>query len=172
MSTFGRHNATGRSSGKLDAKERMLTGPPSGKGQAWIFLPCDLLASDAWRGMSHHCRKFIDFLMIEHCNHAGRENGNLQATYDQLATTGLARKRVAKAIREAEDRGLVEVTKRGGLYGVKAHRTTSRYRLTWIGTLQPASKATNEWQRFKRKINSPHPHVGTVQRAIKQRKAA
>jgi hypothetical protein len=116
--------------------------------------------------MSHHCRKFIDFLMIEHCDHAGRENGNLQATYGQLADAGLARKRVAKAIREAEGRGLLEVTKRGGLYGAKAHRTTSRYRLTWIGTLEPASKATNEWKRCKRKINSPHPHVGTVQRTI------
>jgi hypothetical protein len=170
MSKFGRNNATGRSSGKLDAQERKLMGPPP--NVPWVYIPRDLLMSDAWRGMSVHCRKFIDFLMIEHCNHAGRENGKLQATYDQLSASGLARKRIASAIREAVDRGLVDVTRRGGLYGAVAHRTTSRYRLTWIGTLVPACGPTNEWQRFKRKTNSPHPPVGTVRTTNIQRKVA
>lgn len=145
-------------------------GPPP--DVPWIFIPRDLLQSDAWRGMSHHCRKFIDFLMIEHCNHAGRENGNLQATYDQLTSAGLTRKRISGAIREAERRGLVEVMKRGGLFGVNAHRSTSRYRLTWIGTVDPPCKATNEWQRFKRKIVFPGPPVGTVQFSFRRQKAA
>jgi len=170
MSTFGRADATGRSSGKLTAQERKLTGPPP--DEPWAWLRRDLLRSDAWRGMSHHCRKFVDFLMIEHCNHAGRENGRLQATYDQLSAAGMARKRISKAIREAEERGLVEVTQRGGLYGADQHRTTSRYRLTWIGTVVPRCNATNEWLRFKRKSISPHPHVGTVQIQSTQRKAA
>ena len=170
MSKFGRANATGRSSGKLAAQDRKLLGPPPGK--PWTWLPCDLMASDAWRGMSYPCRRLIDFLMIEHCNHAGRENGNLQATYEQLSRNGISRKRIAGAIREAVERGLVEVTQRGGLYGLNSNRTTSRYRLTWIGTLQPACTATNEWQRFKRKKISPRPHVGTVQVPLKQREVA
>lgn len=170
MPTFGRPDATGRSSGKLAAQDRKLIGPPPGK--PWTWLPRELLDSDAWRGMSYPCRRLIDFFMIEHCNHAGLENGKLQATYDQLSRRGISRKRIAGAIREAVDRGLVVVMQRGGLYGLNSQRTTSRYRLTWIGTLHPPCTATNEWRRFKRKTISPPPHVGTVPVRSKQREVA
>ena len=169
MSTFGRANATGRSSGKLSAQDRKLIGPPP--NQPWTWLPRALMQSEAWRGMSYPCRRFIDFLMIEHCNHAGLENGHLQATYYQLSSQGISRKRIASAIREAVDRGLVEVTRRGGLYGLESRRTTSRYRLTWVGTLKPACTATNEWLGFKSKTKSPSPQMGTVCTGPKQRKA-
>ena len=170
MSTFGRANATGRSSGKLDAAESKRLKPPP--GSSWTWLTRDLLESPAWRGMSIHCRRFIDFLMIDHCSHAGRENGRLQATYDQLARSSISRKRIAAAIQEAVERGLVEVTRRGGLYGAECRRTPSLYRLTWIGTVNPAGRATNEWQRFKPKKISPRPHVGTVRVPLKQREVA
>lgn len=161
MSNFGRANATGRSSGKLISAERKLLAPPA--GEPWTWLSRRLLESDAWRGMSLHCRKFIDFLLVEHCTHAGRENSKLQATYDQLVRWGIPRKRIARAIREAAERGLVEVTRRGGLYGADSHRTTSLYRLTWIGSLAPSTKPTNQWRRYKRKTISPVPRAGTVE---------
>lgn len=122
--------------------------------------------------MSIHCRRFIEFLLIEHCNHAGRENGHLQATYDQLVEWGLPRKRIADAIREAVKRGLVKVTRQGGLYGVENRRTPSLYRLTWIGTLNPANKPTNEWKRFSSEKISRRPHGGTVEASKKAREAA
>lgn len=65
-----------------------------------------------------------------------------------------------------------KVTRRGGLFGVEAHRTPSRYRLTWIGTIKPACRPTNEWKRFRQKIKSPHPHVGTEETASTQQKVA
>lgn len=115
---FGKADKTGRSSGKLERAERKLLGPPV--GAAWVWLPAELLASDAWRGASIHCRRLLDFLWIENCNHAGRENGRLQATYNQLERFGLQRRRIKGAIEEAARRGLVEVTRKGGLYGIEA----------------------------------------------------
>jgi hypothetical protein len=143
-----------------------------GKANAWAWLPRDLLASEAWRSMSIHCRRFIDFLMIDHCAHAGRENGRLQATYNQLVRFGISRRHIARAIRETTDRGLVRVTRAGGLFGVESRRTPSLYRLTWIGTAYPAAQPTNEWRRYQREKISRHPHGGTAAEAIKCRKVA
>ena len=170
MPTFSRHDKTGRSTGKLMRKEGRLISPP--KGESWIWLPLELLRSDAWQGMSIHCRKFLDFLCVEHCNHAGLQNGGLQATYDQLAKAGLSRKRISNAIREADARGLVRVMRQGGLYGLDARRTTSLYRLTWIGTITPQGYATNEWKKFVKKKKFRVPHVGTVQKPEKRREVA
>jgi len=169
MSNFGRHNATGRSSGKLSKAERKYIGPPD--GEPWAFMPRALLMSDAWRGMTSHCRKLIDFLLVDHANNAGRENGRLQATYNQLVVAGLGRKHISRAIREAENRGLIEVMVTGGLFGADARKTASRYRLTWIGTLNPHTQRTNEWKRFK-KNRSRGPKGGTVDRPHQQRMAA
>ena len=118
MASFGKPNATGRSSGKLDARERKKLGPQQGDAP-WVHLTCELLSSAAWREASIHCRRFVDYLMIEQGNHSGRENGRLQATYNQLVAFGIPRKRISGAIREAVERGLVEVTRKGGLYGVE-----------------------------------------------------
>jgi len=126
----------------------------------------------AWRGASIRCRRFIDFLMVEQGNHAGRENGKLRATYDQLSKWGIPRKRIAAAIREASERGLVEVTTRGGLFGPESRRTPSRYRLTWIGTLDPSRYATNEWKRFSCKRISRDPSEDTAQTVKKHRVVA
>jgi hypothetical protein len=152
MAAFGKPDRTGRSSGKLDRAERKLLGPPG--GVPWVWLTRELLASDAWRTMSPHCRRFVDFLLVEHCNHAGRENGRLRATYDQLEQLGLRRKRIRAAINEAVHRGLVEVTMKGGIFGIESKRTTSRYRLTWLGCLNPQREPTNNWRHYQNGIRS------------------
>lgn len=170
MSTFGKPNATGRSSGKLNRREDSLLGPPP--GAPWVWTTRELLESAAWRRLSKHGKNFVEALMIEHTNHAGRENGRLAMTYDQLVRFGIPRKRIAAAIREAVVHGLVEVTRRGGLYGVEAKRTTSLYRLTWIGCLNPERPATNEWRRYQLEKNVRVTHGGTVSKAKSAKEAA
>lgn len=160
MSGFGRPNATGRSSGKLLRSERRLLAPPPGK--SWVWITGDLLASEAWRGMSRPCHRFISYLMLEHCAHAGRENGRLKAPYCQLVRFGVSRKQVRASITEAIGRGLVAAEQRGGLYGPDRHRTPSLFRLTWLGCVNPVREATNEWRHYRQKSNSPVPIVGTI----------
>jgi hypothetical protein len=160
---FGRADKKGRSSGVIDRRDRRLIGPP--KGEPFSFLPLSLLESPAWRSAPLSCRRFIDALLADHCHHAGRENGNLQATYNQLVKGGMSRKSINSGISEAIERGLVRKTKQGGLFGIDQRRTTSRYRITWIGTLDPPEPPTNDWKRFKHKIKSSVPASGTAPHA-------
>lgn len=141
MDTYGKPNETGRNSGKLTAAGREIFGPP--KGEPWTWQPIELLASPAWRHRSVNAAKLIDFLMIEHQNHAGRENGNLKATYDQLTDYGLTRSRIKAAILEAGFLGLVKVTYEGGMYA--GNNQPSTYRLTFYAS-RDAAPATNEWK--------------------------
>src|SRR5208282_4275511 len=155
MGRFGKPDATGRSSGRPYRRERKLLYPPP--GESWVWLTLDLLASEAWNGMTINCRRFVDFLLIEHRNHAGRANGRLCATYDQLEQAGIQRERILNAIEEAIERGLIERTVKGGLFGSPVKRTASRYRLTWYGCIEPEREATNEWMRYRKKTVSRYP---------------
>lgn len=129
-SSFGKADTTGRSSGKHAGKRAEAMRPPA--GTAWAWVTDELLNSLAWRSQSVNCRKLIDFLMLEHCRHAGQENGNLMATYDQLVDYGLTRNCIAPAIWEAEKLGLIRC-RHGGRYN--GSNAPNRYTLTWIGTL-------------------------------------
>lgn len=141
MALHGKPNETGRSSGKWTAKEKKIWGPP--KGEPWAWLTTELLASPAWRQRSINTIRLIDFLLIEHRNHAGLENGNLMATYDQLVEYGLTRSEIKAAIFEAEFLGLVKVTYEGGRYA--GNNQPSTYRLTFYAG-RDGSPATNEWK--------------------------
>lgn len=165
MVQFGKPDATGRSSGRLNRAEAKLLGPP--RGEAWVWLTCGLLESEAWRGMSVNCRRLIDRLLIEHCKHAGRENGRLVATYNQLVAYGISRKKIRHAIVEARRRGLIQITRRGGLYGIDAHRTPSNYRLTFVGCVSPPAAATNDWRHFEKSKNRV-PAAGTAAGHVNQ----
>lgn len=136
--TGRKHDAKGRSTSKLIGKMGRFTGPP--KGEAWSWLTAPMLNSPAWRGMGANTHRLIDFLILEHCRHAGSENGNLMAPYRQLDDYGLSNRLIHEAIEEGEFLGLIRC-KRG------AYRTDnepSRYRLTWLGTTE--GPATNEWK--------------------------
>ena len=82
MPTFGKPDQTGRSSGKRTGRAAKAHRPP--KGEPWVWLTRELLASPAWRRQSAKTARLITFLLIEHMNHAGTENGNLKATHEQL----------------------------------------------------------------------------------------
>ena len=83
------------------------------KGQNFVQLTGELLSSPAWCSMTINCRRLMDFLMIEQLNHAGQENGNLCATYEQLVAFGIPRRLVHRTITEAERLKLIDV-ERGG----------------------------------------------------------
>ena len=153
MDNFGKPNATGRNSGKLTAAGKKIFGPP--KGEPWVWLLTELLASPAWRFRSVNTARLIDFLLIEHMNHAATENGNLLATYEQLVAFGFSRRKISSAIEEAERLGLIRC-RRGG------KRRPSTYRLTFY-TSRDRSPPTNEWKKYQRKINLLVPHGGTKQ---------
>ena len=93
--SFGKPDATGRSSGRLSGRESALRKAP--KGEPWVWMTRELLTSDAWKGLSVNGRRLIDFLLIEHMNHAGLANGTLRATYEQLIDYGLTHSEIARA---------------------------------------------------------------------------
>jgi hypothetical protein len=135
----GKPNGTGRSSGKIGGSYGKRMKPP--KGEPWVWLTRELLSSDAWRSMSINALRFVECLLIDHMGHAGTENGNLKATYGQLIAFGItSRRRVVRAIENAESLGLVDVQRRG-------MRTATTYTLTFY-PLPDGTPPTNRWKRF------------------------
>ena len=126
---FGKTNAKGRSTGVMTRKEKNTFGPPKDRG--WVWQTTEMMFSPAWKAMGINTRRLIDFLEIEHRNHAGIENGNLMATYDQLVDFGISRSEISRAVKEAEYLGFIDV-KRGGRWADT--NQPSVYRLTFYAT--------------------------------------
>ena len=106
----------------------IINRPP--QGTVWTFHTLDLLSSPAWRARSEHCRRVLEFLEREHLQHGRCENGNLMATWSQLAADGIPRKYLAAAIWEAESLGLIQVTRGARKSVTESH--VSRYGLTFF----------------------------------------
>ena len=140
MSTFGRPDATGRSSGKRTGRSGRAHRPP--KDEPWVWLTRELLASAAWRARRINTVGLLDFLQVEHMNHAGTDNGNLKATYDQLVGYGLTRSEIRMAVEEATYLGLIRF-KRGGRWA--GTNQPSTYRLTFLAD-RDSNPPTNEWK--------------------------
>ena len=140
MPAFGKPDATGRSSGKRSGRARKLNSPP--KGEPWVWLTRELLVSPAWRARSINTVRLVEFLLVEHMAHAGTENGNLKATYDQLVAFGLTRSAIRAATEEAEFLGLIRF-KRGGRWA--GTNQPSTYRLTFLPDRE-SNPPTNEWK--------------------------
>ncbi len=95
-SSFGKPDPTGRSSGKLvGARLKKIMGPPD--DAPWCWQTRELITSAAWRARSINTVRLIDALLADHMSHAGRENGNLMATYDQMVASGASRSRLNDA---------------------------------------------------------------------------
>jgi hypothetical protein len=111
------------------------------KVEPFVKLPRDLIESDAWKVQSLTCRRLIDFLMLEHMAHGGKENGALVATRRQLEDFGLRRNSIAGAIREAERLGLAHCDHGG-------HRVASRFTLTWLPH-HDGGPPSNRWREYR-----------------------
>lgn len=143
MPVIRKVDATGRTTGKIGGRLGRNMKPP--KDEPWVWLSRELLTSDAWQARSITCVRLIDALLIEHMNHAGIENGNLAATYDQLQACRISRGLICSAILEAEYLGLVRC-QRGGRWA--GNNQPSRYRLTFLGDKE-GNFPSNEWKGKK-----------------------
>lgn len=169
MATRGKPDRTGRSSGKMVGRNGEGLGPP--KDKPWAWLTTELMTSDAWRMRSHNCALLIDWLMIEHRNHAGLENGRLKATYDALETYGLRRRSIKAVIEEAKFLGFVRVTIHGGRWAMT--NTASQYRLTFYATIEGGivCPASNDWKiRTAKQISGYRAKLAATTRAVRRRK--
>jgi len=166
MSNFGKPDANGRSSGKHNGRRAKNMKPP--KGVSWVWLTLELITSDAWRFRGSRCAKFIDFLLADHAENAGQENGALKATYDQLEAWGIRRASIRETIAEAEMLGLVRVVKRGGRWNQT--NQPSLYRLTILGC-RDGLAPSNEWKSVtKGHIDAWHRRQKELKAARKSRK--
>lgn len=146
-----KHRATPRRNGKKSAKlpERPFVG-----------LGLSLLRSSAWQTRSIHCVRLIDRLMLEHLETGGDMNGRLKVPYSQLVDFGINRRFVPKAIKEAEERGLLRVA-RGG-WKSTILREDSLYRLTFFHTMESeeggrftvAVAPTDDWKGYVQKAKA------------------
>ena len=149
MASSGKPDATGRSSGKHTGRRGKATRPP--KNEPWIWHTREMIRSEAWRAASINTRRLLDFLEVEHCNHAGTDNGNLKATHDQLREFGLSSNSIRPAIEEAEFLGLLSF-QRGGRWG--GSNQPSTYRLTYLPDREQ-NAPTNDWRnRTKEQIDA------------------
>lgn len=119
-------------------------GPP--EGQSWVWMTTTMFGSITFRALGIHARRILDFLLYEHAQHGGRENGNLAAPYRQLEAWGVTAADVRKGMAELIHTGFVARTKEGRrLDGVGV---PARYALTWLPTNAGSSneeKPTHEW---------------------------
>jgi hypothetical protein len=128
------------------------------KGKIFIKLPLELLTSRAWQALGINARRFIDFLMIEHMRHGGRENGLLLAPRRQLEEFGIGQHFVSGAIEEAESLGFVDC-KRG------VGRRPSSYALSWL-SLADDTPPSNRFLQ----CDAAAEAISTTRKAAKQRK--
>ncbi|MDA9620941.1 hypothetical protein N9S51_01305 [Pelagibacteraceae bacterium] len=141
------------------SRDKKMYGPP--QDESWIWLTTELLCSDAWRSMSINCYKLIFHLLIEHSNHAARENGRLLSTYGQLQNYGLTRNKIRPVIVEAEFLGLIK-HRRGRK--VEALNQPNSYRLTFYAD-DENGYATNDWKSItKEKIEKWRMRTGQLRK--------
>jgi hypothetical protein len=123
-----------------------------------------LLNSPAWHALSGRGIKVLSRIELELLKHGGKNNGELVIPYSDFQLCGGGHKSlIARAIREAEVLGLLEIKRGRG--GNGQLREASKYRLTYL----PAGGAepTDEWS----KINSTqkaHEKLQTIKRKRQQ----
>jgi hypothetical protein len=109
------------------------------KNEPFAMLPRGLLESLSWRSLSIHSRRLLDYLILEHMRHGGKNNGRLLAPQRQLIAFGIHAHFVATAIKDAERVGVLDC-KRG------VGRRPSLYGLTWLPRA-PGEPPTDRWRQ-------------------------
>ena len=132
---------TGRSIGFVGGSVTISTKPPA--GEAWVWFTKKMLVSPAFRALSINGYRALFFICHEQCLHAGQENGQLFAPYNQLEAWGCSRSEIAAAIDELVAFGWIEIQRGARLEGRPG---ASRYRLTWLADGN-GSPPTNRWAK-------------------------
>src|SRR5262249_9746719 len=114
----------------------------------------------AWRSLGINAHRFICFLMLEHMRKGGQHNGELKAPRQQLHAFGIGEHHVSRAIRQAEELGLVDCH-RGGM------RIATLYTLTWLPS-HDGTPASNRWRAYRNPNLSPIPAPKIRNLAAKQ----
>jgi hypothetical protein len=109
--------------------------------EPFVMLPRSLIQSDAWRTAGINTRRFVEFLLLEHMAHGGKENGKLKAPYRQLEQFYINARFVSEAIAEAEKLGLVDCH-RGGM------RVATTYTVNWL-PLSDGTEPIERWRDYK-----------------------
>jgi hypothetical protein len=133
-------DATGRSTGRRRRQRHTkITGP---------FIPrlLDMLESHPYRVLSGPAHRVLSRIEVEHCLHAGTENGNLPVTFQNFIDYGMDRHSIGPAIRECVALGFIEITKKGSA-GNREFRAPNVFRLTYVPTKDTAP--THEWRQIE-----------------------
>lgn len=128
----------------------------------YVPMPRDLLDSPPFQILNIHERRCLDRLLLEHCQHGGKDNGRLPVTHRNLIEHGVHPRHVTASLRVLEALGIVVCTERGR--GANAEfRRPSLWRITFLTTRGPEkdAKGRSTW------INSTHEWtaIGTVEEA-------
>jgi hypothetical protein len=165
-----RHDRTGRSTSlHFSRSRRELNRPP--KGESWIWLTRDLLASPAWQALSLNGRKVIDRITLEHLAHGGAENGSLPVTYSDFERHGVRRNSVRSAIIECEVLGLIRRTHPGYRARAQFGGAPQTFALTWYPTDQ-GEKPSNDWKRIMTPTEARRAVEEATKRVSDERSAA
>ncbi len=107
--------------------------------EQFVKMPRSLLESEAYHGLGIGGRRVLDFLVLEHLRKGGKKNGELKATYRQLADYGVSG-HVNDTITDLERRGLILCN--------RVYRVATTYTLTWLGL--PGGKMPEaRWKAYR-----------------------
>ena len=133
-------------------------------GQPFVQLWVELLESTALRSLDRYGHLVLLRLEVEHCRHAGKENGYLIVTYDQFVDWGVPRRAIKPTIDHLVKVGLLVLEHRGR--GHAGDGDPSLYRLTYLKSkFLPVAgspyflEPTNDWKKFEAK-----PEVSKLRR--------
>jgi hypothetical protein len=121
----------------------------------FVFVPVDVMESDAWCQLSINARRILDRLMIENRRHDYEKNGSLRVSHEQFRGHGVTAHLIAPSLQELEAAGFLAVT-RGKRREIS---DPNLYRLAFLGTTDgPATwKAPNVIPFIPRKAKAARP---------------
>jgi hypothetical protein len=125
--------------------------PP--EGESWQWFTIEFLMSDAWRTAPIYTMRFVMRLVVEHLQHAGKENGNLIVTFKDCEAWGIARKSIKTAQADAIRRGLVYRSQKGNASAGRGRRP-HKFGLGWLPNYE-AAPAPNRWKAYRSPAPSP-----------------
>jgi hypothetical protein len=160
--TRHRHNAKGRSTGKLaDSRFRKMNSPPV--GEPWLWLTKEILESFAWRALSSAGQKVVSRVGVEHLAHGGCQNGSLPVTYRNFEQYGIGPNSIYPALAEAMELGLLERMEAGSQAWGEMKGRPARYALGWLPH-HDGKPASDRWRRFNSLAEARKAASGARQR--------